>query len=694
MRVCLAISCFFISLVLHGQTFDVQTMDVNTSADEYAPVLIDNQLVFCSDRRTDFVKAEFDKDSKYATNWYVLNRGKIKSFRLPFEPSFHLGPVAISADSQIVCFSATMPHDKKQNGMLGLFFSERLPGGWSAPVPFEWNALGQQYNITHPAFSRDGKYLYFSSDQPGTMGKTDIFRCKWTGEKWDKPENLGSAVNTSGTDIFPSCTSDGKLWFATDSIAGCEGFDIFFLNEIEENRWSLPIRAEAPLNSPFNDYNVVFKDQSTGFLVSDRNQQGLDLFTFTIGFPEFGPCEEAWPAATCYLIEETEFQPVDTLPLRYEWDFGDGTRGFGLSNEHCFPGLGTYNVALNVFDTIANSHFGTISELEILIEASGLPLINVSDTVSTNSLFTLLSDESELNGFPAENWFWMISDGRKFADKQVDITFDQPGEYLINVGVIIDPTDAHSPRRCSSKRIVVRDDFEPTTVEFKAPVQAAAAPFLETDTLAYFVEFHESAERVALTDTYFNKVQYEITERYQEHDSLFHYSVGIDERMSNLYGLRQELLDSGYVNSIVRRETMDKFNVAITQVGSYYSEEEQIALNNKVQQLADIQFETNSATLTEASVFNLELISDIMGEELLLYLHISAHTDDVGRESYNQQLSEKRARTVVEYLVNRGISPIRLHSVGYGSSQPKASNDTEEGRTQNRRVELELKFGN
>ncbi|MBI1265893.1 MAG: OmpA family protein [Cryomorphaceae bacterium] len=694
MKTTLVILCLIVSSALIGQTYEVQLIDVNTQSDEYAPVLIDGTLVFCSDRRTDFTKAEFDKDDKYSTHWYAVNSGKVTSFQLPYDPSFHLGPIAISPDSQKICFSATMPHDKRQEGMLGLFFSERLPGGWSAPVPFEWNTSDNSYNITHPAYSRDGRYLFFSSDQPGTVGKADIFRSARNGDSWDKPENLGLAVNTTGTDIFPSCTPDGKLWFATDSIAGCEGFDIFFINEKEENRWTLPVRADAPLNSEFNDYNVVFRDQSTGYLVSDRNREGLDLFSFTIGFPEFGPCEEAWPAATCYLIEETEFQPVDTLPLRYEWDFGDGTRGIGLSNEHCFPGLGTYNVELNVFDTIANSHFGTISELEIRIESSGLPLITASDTVSTNSIFTMLSDDTELNGFPNENWFWIVSDGRKFADQNVEISFEEPGDYMVSVGVIIDPTDAHSPRRCSSKRIVVRDAFEPTYVEAAPSIQSVAPAFENADSLTYFVEFHESPERVALTDSYFGKVQYEITERFQEHDSLFHYSVGADERMSNLYGLRQELLDSGYVNSIVRREEMNRFNVAITQVGSFYSEEEQMELNDKVQQLADIQFETNSATLTETSVFNLELISDIMSEELLLYLDISAHTDDVGRENYNQNLSEKRAEAVVGYLVKSGISAARLHSEGFGSSQPKANNDTEEGRTQNRRVELKLKFGN
>jgi outer membrane protein OmpA-like peptidoglycan-associated protein len=67
---------------------------------------------------------------------------------------------------------------------------------------------------------------------------------------------------------------------------------------------------------------------------------------------------------------------------------------------------------------------------------------------------------------------------------------------------------------------------------------------------------------------------------------------------------------------------------------------------------------------------------------------LRGHTDSIGSEEYNKQLSEKRAKAVEEYLENKGIDPSRLTSVGYGESQPIASNETPEGRQENRRVEL------
>jgi outer membrane protein OmpA-like peptidoglycan-associated protein len=66
------------------------------------------------------------------------------------------------------------------------------------------------------------------------------------------------------------------------------------------------------------------------------------------------------------------------------------------------------------------------------------------------------------------------------------------------------------------------------------------------------------------------------------------------------------------------------------------------------------------------------------------------HTDTVGSAEYNQKLSERRADAVRRYLINGGIMPERIRTEGFGESKPVASNDTDEGRAQNRRVELRV----
>jgi outer membrane protein OmpA-like peptidoglycan-associated protein len=68
-------------------------------------------------------------------------------------------------------------------------------------------------------------------------------------------------------------------------------------------------------------------------------------------------------------------------------------------------------------------------------------------------------------------------------------------------------------------------------------------------------------------------------------------------------------------------------------------------------------------------------------------IRVSGHTDNLGNPKKNQALSEARAKSVRDYLMARGIDGSRIEAVGYGDQQPVASNDTEEGRQQNRRIE-------
>jgi OOP family OmpA-OmpF porin len=84
----------------------------------------------------------------------------------------------------------------------------------------------------------------------------------------------------------------------------------------------------------------------------------------------------------------------------------------------------------------------------------------------------------------------------------------------------------------------------------------------------------------------------------------------------------------------------------------------------------------------------LDEVVTIVKKNPQMEMEMQGHTDNVGSAEYNQGLSERRAQAVMDYLVRNGIDPERLSYRGYGLTRPAASNDTEEGRTQNRRAEL------
>jgi outer membrane protein OmpA-like peptidoglycan-associated protein len=106
--------------------------------------------------------------------------------------------------------------------------------------------------------------------------------------------------------------------------------------------------------------------------------------------------------------------------------------------------------------------------------------------------------------------------------------------------------------------------------------------------------------------------------------------------------------------------------------------------------LENIYFETNSSKLKTSSYPELERVVRLMKDNPGIKLEISGHTDNVGSYLTNKRLSEARAKSVVEYLVEQGIQRSRLTYKGYSFTQPIASNDTPQGRQQNRRVEFKV----
>lgn len=106
--------------------------------------------------------------------------------------------------------------------------------------------------------------------------------------------------------------------------------------------------------------------------------------------------------------------------------------------------------------------------------------------------------------------------------------------------------------------------------------------------------------------------------------------------------------------------------------------------------LKNVQFELNSSELTGGSSESLDKVVDAMNEYSTLRIEIQAHSDSSGDAAYNQSLSEKRANSVRDYLIGKGIASDRMEAKGYGESQPIADNDTREGRVANRRVELKV----
>jgi outer membrane protein OmpA-like peptidoglycan-associated protein len=120
--------------------------------------------------------------------------------------------------------------------------------------------------------------------------------------------------------------------------------------------------------------------------------------------------------------------------------------------------------------------------------------------------------------------------------------------------------------------------------------------------------------------------------------------------------------------------------------------EEAVVVKEEVIVIRDVHFEFDSAKLTAADKERLNTIATRLKQEApSARLSVTGHTDSVGRDAYNQKLSERRAQSVTEYLISSGVPRASFVSVqGAGESQPEADNATAEGRAQNRRTEIRI----
>ncbi len=113
--------------------------------------------------------------------------------------------------------------------------------------------------------------------------------------------------------------------------------------------------------------------------------------------------------------------------------------------------------------------------------------------------------------------------------------------------------------------------------------------------------------------------------------------------------------------------------------------------NNIVLNMPDnITFDSNSSQIKPQAFTALNNLASTLSQFNKTHIIIAGHTDSQGSSDYNQRLSERRAYSVRNYLIDQGVEAYRMRAIGYGETRPIASNDTEYGRAKNRRVEITL----
>jgi outer membrane protein OmpA-like peptidoglycan-associated protein len=156
----------------------------------------------------------------------------------------------------------------------GIYLSTKQNGAWSEPKALGENVNVPGYNSMQPYITADGKYLLFSSNRPGGMGKNDLWYCVMTSGVPGSARNMGTTINTKDDEQAPFYDAEKNLLiFSSDGRVGLGGLD-FFSSEGDFGTWSAPVNMGKPLNSAKDDVYYTALDNShpfaAGFISSDR----------------------------------------------------------------------------------------------------------------------------------------------------------------------------------------------------------------------------------------------------------------------------------------------------------------------------------------------------------------------------------------------------------------------------------------
>ncbi len=197
------------------------------------------------------------------------------------------GTVAFDERGKTMFFTRC-PNQKKTNLGCEIWVSEsKGKNKWGTPTKLDLKPH-DSLTVGHPAVSKDGMFLVFTSDLPGGYGGLDLWATTYNkkSKSWSTPVNLGPEINTVGNDMFATFGEDGTLYYSTDGKPGIGGLDIFkATKQGDEYKWADPTNMGSPINSYSNDYSLIEYDDRTGYFTSERKSDAgerADIYKYII----------------------------------------------------------------------------------------------------------------------------------------------------------------------------------------------------------------------------------------------------------------------------------------------------------------------------------------------------------------------------------------------------------------------------
>ncbi|MFM7730771.1 MAG: carboxypeptidase regulatory-like domain-containing protein [Flavobacteriales bacterium] len=266
--------------------YKIKAININSGKSDITPFILQDKLYYS----TELMEAKWVNivDGVTMLPFYQMHvaDGAASTFRnsrlaenLP-EEAMHQSSLTMDNQGKLLFYSANR-YDATTDpklAKLALFSSTSSNGTWTTPIQFAHHISG--YNQMHPSLSPDGKTLVFCSDMPGGVGGLDIYISTWDGANWTKPVNMGTSINSTGNDCFPSISADGTLFFSSDAHPGIGGLDMYECRK-NGNNYDAPAHLGFGVNSALDDFAMTYNSNTkTGYFCSNRTEISSDDIYF------------------------------------------------------------------------------------------------------------------------------------------------------------------------------------------------------------------------------------------------------------------------------------------------------------------------------------------------------------------------------------------------------------------------------
>jgi outer membrane protein OmpA-like peptidoglycan-associated protein len=271
---------FSINAVQHPVPFKPVNMGaaINTADDEYLPTATADESTIIFTRKInnneDFYKS-VKVDGQWQTATYLSDQINT--------PNYNEGAQSISQDGKFLFFTGCNRPDGL--GRCDIYIAQKKGDDWGKPfdLPPPINTPGWE---SQPSISSDGRTLYFVSNRKGGYGGYDIWKSTLTDKGWGEPENLGPNINTAYDEQSPFIhPDDSTLYFCSNGWPGLGGMDLFVSRLSKDGQWQKPENLGYPINTSGDENGLTLTANGKDAFFSSNNLDGFggyDIYTFEL----------------------------------------------------------------------------------------------------------------------------------------------------------------------------------------------------------------------------------------------------------------------------------------------------------------------------------------------------------------------------------------------------------------------------